>query len=513
MKNTIKVIGSMMAITLIGKVMGLLRDILFASSYGTTNQADAFLAASRMPRLFFDAIFASAISSSFIPIFNEYLKKKGKKEAFKLSNNFITIVFLVTLVLTVIGILLSSPIVKLFAGGFDSQTNILCIKLLIILFPMIIFTGIAYSFTGILQSLDEFTIPAAMSIVSNGIIIFYIIFLNNIYGVFGLAISFLIGWAMQAIIQIPALIKKEYHYRPHLDLKDEGLKKIIFLMLPVMISTWVQPINVAVNTAFASYLNGGVTALEYANNLYSIIAGVFVLSVSNVIFPELSRLTDEKDISVFSNTIGVTLKSIFFLLIPMMVGLIILAEPIIQLVYERGEFTYTSTQITATALKFFSIGMLGFGMQNILSRGFYAVQDGKTPLITGIISIISNLALSFILVRYMEIGGLALASALSSILSGIMLLIPMQKKFKNIVTNQALKDILKMAIAAIFMAVSVIALKSMLSKLLTATFINNLIILGLPILFGICVYMGLTYFMKLDEAKTAFGFIKKLRRN
>lgn len=513
MKNIIRVIGSMMVITLVGKVMGLLRDILFASNYGTSSAADAFLAASRMPRLFFDAMFASAISSSFIPIFNEYLKKKGKQEAFRFSDNFITIVFLITTAITVIGIILSAPIVKIFAGGFDTETSKLCVQLLIILFPMIIFTGIAYSFTGILQSLDEFTIPAAMSVISNGIIIFYILFLNNIYGVFGLAIAFLLGWIMQAVIQIPPLIKKEYRYKPKLNFKDEGIKKVGLLMLPVMVSTWIQPINIAVNTAFASYLEGGVTSLEYANNLYTIIAGVVVLSVANVIFPKLSQLTASDDINEFGNTLSVTLKSILFLLIPMMVGLIILANPIVKLLFERGEFNSTSTQITSNALKFFSIGMLGFGMQNILSRGFFAVQDGKTPLITGIISIAFNLILSFILVKFMNISGLALASSISSILSGLMLLIPMQKKFKNIVTKQTLKDILKMSIAAIGMAVVVILLYTGLSNILLNSFINNIINLAISVIFGVIAYMCLAYFMKLDEAKLAFGFIKKIRRN
>lgn len=511
MKNTVKVIGSMMAITLIGKIMGMFRDVLFASSYGATSmEANAFLTASRIPRLFFDAMFASAISSSFIPIFNEYLKKKGKKEAYKFSDNFITIVIIVTSILTVIGIIFTQPIVKLFADGFDTQTSHLCAELLIILFPMVIFTGIAYSLTGILQSLDEFTIPAIMSIISNGIIIAYFIFWNKSFGVFGVAFAFLIGWIMQAVIQVPSLYKKGYRYKPRLNIKDEGIKKVGMLMLPVMVSTWVQPINVAVNTKLASHLVGGIGALEYANTLYTIIAGVFVLSVANVIFPELSRLTADKSEFEFANTLGETLKSIFFLLIPMMVGLIILSDPIVKLVYQRGEFDAYSTQITATALKYFSFGMLGFGMQNILSRGFYAIQDGKTPLITGVISIVSNLILSIVLVEYMEIGGLALASAISSILSGVMLLIPMQKKFKNIVNKQSYIDVFKMLVSAGIMAIVVVIIQAVLKSILADTFINQIITLAVPTILGVTAYMILTYIMGLNQSKVSFAFIVKL---
>lgn len=510
MKNTIKVISSMMAITLIGKVMGMLRDVLFAANYGTTSiEANAFLTASRIPRLFFDAMFASAISSSFIPIFNEYLKKKGKKEAYNFSSNFISIVFLITAILSILGSMLAKPIVNIIAGGFDEPTSILCVKLLIILFPMLIFTGVAYSFTGILQSLDEFTIPATMSIVSNGIIIFYILVLDKNYGVFGLAFTYLIGWFMQAVIQVPPLIKKEYRYKFRINFKDEGVKKVGLLMLPVMVSTWIQPINIAINTKFASNLSGGVASLEYANNLYTIIAGVFVLSVANVIFPQLSKLTADNNSNQFATTLGTTLKSVFFLLIPMMVGLIILANPIVKLVYERGQFSAESTRTTAIALKYFSLGMLGFGMQNILSRGFYAIQDGKTPLITGTISIISNLILSIVLVKYMQIGGLALASSISSLLSGIMLLIPMQKKLGTIVTKSVIMDIIKMLVSALAMAIIVFYSKLFLTSVLATTFINQVIVLTISVTLGICVYLLLTYIMKLDETKVAVGLVKK----
>jgi putative peptidoglycan lipid II flippase len=372
---------------------------------------------------------------------------------------------------------------------------------------MLIFTGIAYSLTGILQSLDEFTIPAAMSIVSNGIIIFYFVFINKSFGVFGLAIAFLIGWAMQAVIQIPSLRKKGYRYRPRLNIKDEGIKKVGLLMLPVMVSTWVQPINVVVNTKLASHLNGGIGALEYSNTLYTIIAGTFVLSVANVIFPELSRLTEDKD--QFGITLGTTLKGVFFLLIPMMVGIIVLSEPIVRLVYERGEFDAYSTLITANALKYFSIGMLGFGMQNILNRGFYATQDGKTPLITGLISIVVNLVLSIVLVRVMAINGLALASAISSIILGLMLLIPMQKRLGGIVTSKSMMDILKMLLVAVIMAIVVIVSYRIISNVLIDTFINRVIMLAIPTLLGVVVYMILSYSIGLEEAKIAFGFVGK----
>ena len=170
-QNAVKAATSMMIITLIGKILGLVRDTLLAANYGIGMEANAFQTASRIPRVFFDVIFASAISASFIPIFNENLEKKGEKSAFGFSNKFITIILIVTVILTAAGMAFAHQLTALFSPGFNNETMALSAKLLYIMFPTVIFTGVSYSFVGILQSFDEFTIPFALSIVSNGIII------------------------------------------------------------------------------------------------------------------------------------------------------------------------------------------------------------------------------------------------------------------------------------------------------------------------------------------------------
>ncbi|MBO5330083.1 MAG: murein biosynthesis integral membrane protein MurJ, partial [Anaerotignum sp.] len=415
--QAVKTVSFMMLITLFGKILGLVREQLLAANYGTEMEAAAFLLASRIPRTFFDVIFASAISASFIPIFVEYLQKYGKEEAYRLANRFITVISTVTIVMMLAGMALAEPLTQLIAPGYDGTTAQLCVSLLRMLFPTMLFTAVAFSFVGILQSLDEFNIPAALSVASNGVLILYYIFFNDKFGIYGLTIAFLIGWAMQAIMQIPSLHKKGYHYKPDFHFKDEGLKKIGKLMLPVMVSTWIQPINFMVNTRFASQLangsvtNGelGVSALEYANNLYTIIVGVFVLAIANMVFPKFSRMTEDK--KEFGLAVRGTLKAMIFLLIPMTVGLMALAEPVVTLIYKRGEFDLLATELTSAALFFFALGMVGYGVQNILSRAFYANQDGKTPFYSGLVSIVINAVLCALLLKPMGIGGLALAAA------------------------------------------------------------------------------------------------------
>lgn len=510
--KAVRAAGSMMIITLVGKVLGLVRDMLLAANYGSGMEANAFLTASRIPRVFFDAIFASAISASFIPIFNECLEKKGKDEAFKFTNKFVSLIFVVTAALTVAGMVFAPQLVNLFAVGFDAETASLSSKLLIFMFPTVIFTGIAYSFVGVLQSFDEFTIPAALSIVSNGIIIIYYLFFNRSMGIFGLAAAFLIGWAMQAVMQIPSLIKKGYRYKPMLNVRhDDNIKKVLLLMLPVMVSTWVQPINVAINTRFAStlYEGAGVSAIEYANNLYTIIVGVFVLSVANVIFPRLSRMTANNEKNAFFNTVIMTTRVLSFIIIPMTVGVMCLSGQIISLIYERGAFDAFSTGITAQALFFFALGMFGYGLQTIISRAYYAEQDGKTPFIAGFVSIAVNLVLCKILVGKMAVSGLALASAISSTVYGLVLFIALRRKNKDADMKGFGGSIIKMIISAVVMGFAVTAVKNILWSS-DGSLIMKVIVIGISVVVGIIVYAVMTKITKLYEMTLVLKYAKNI---
>ena len=513
--QAVRTVSFMMMITLLGKILGLVREQFLAANYAYSTEAAAFLLASRIPRTFFDVIFASAISASFIPIFVEALQKQGKEEAYQLANRFITLISTVTVGMMLIGMALAEPLTWLIAPGYDLETATLCIQLLRMLFPTMLFTAVAFSFVGILQSLEEFNIPAALSVASNGVLILYYIFFNEKFGIYGLTIAFLIGWAMQAVMQIPALCKKGYYYRPDFHFKDEGLKKIGMLMLPVMVSTWIQPINFMVNTRFASQLssgtvtngNLGVSALEYANNLYTIIVGVFVLAIANMVFPKFSRMTENK--KEFGKAVKGTLKAMIFLLIPMTVGLMALAEPIVTVIYKRGKFDILATEMTSAALFFFALGMVGYGVQNILSRAFYANQDGKTPFYSGLVSIVINAALCAMLLKPMGIGGLALAAAVSSTAAAGVLLIPTVKQYPDIIDKDLLVQLAKMLLAAGGMLIPVLLCKWAIGLVLGG-FIGNLIMICVCGGIGVVVYMALAKLLQIEESDFVFELLQKI---
>lgn len=504
----IKTIGAIMAITMVGKVLGLLRDMLLGHHFGTGMESSAFLVASRIPRTFFDAIFASAISASFIPVFNERLSRRGREDAFRLSNCFFTWVGIATALFSLLGMWFADPIVSVLADGFDPETARLCAALLRILFPTVFFTGIAFSMVGVLQSMGQFTIPAAMSAASNAIIIGYYLLFSR-YGVQGLAWAFVLGWAAQAVIQMPWLHRSGFRFRPQLS--HPALAQIFRLMLPVMISTWIQPVNQLISTRFATHLfdGAGASAMDYANTLYTLLTGILVLSITNVLFPEMSRLSTCGKEEELGELLCSNLRGMLFLLIPLTAGVMVMSGPLVRLLYEWKSWDSFSTTITARALCCMSLGMVGYGIQNVLSRAFYADKDGKTPVLSGVISIGINLALCLMLTEPLDVAGLSLATALSSTAGALVLLRPTMRRFPVLKGRSFWGPVGKMLLCALIMGAAVFLSYQGLSGLLADDLIGRVLLLGIPTAAGVAVYFGLALALKLPELTTLLHLFRK----
>ena len=504
-----KTVGLIMIITLLGKVLGLVRDMLLGHNFGTGMESAAFLTASRIPRTFFDAIFAAAISASFIPVFTERMEQRGQEDAFRLSRCFFTWMGLLTAAMSLIGMAFAEPLVGVLAQGFDAETAALCAQLLRILFPTVFLTGLAFSMVGVLQSMGEFYIPAALSVASNGIIILYYLLFCRQFGIYGLAWAFLLGWAAQALMQMPWLFRHGFRYRPCF--RHPALKSVFTLMVPVMVSTWIQPVNQLISTRFASFLfeGAGASAMEYANTLYTMIAGILVLSITNVMFPEMSRLSSSGQEDQLGELVGGTLRGMLFLLLPMMVGLILLSQPIVRLLYEYKSWDAFSTEITARALCFMSLGMVGYGIQNVLSRAFYAQQNGKAPMISGAISIVVNLALCLLLSGSMDVAGLSIATAASSMVSAVLLLIPMLRRYPGVLGKRFWIGILKMLCCTLGMGVVVWLTGRGVALWLRDGMLRRILQVGIPTAAGIAAYFILALVLGLEELQALRSRLKR----
>lgn len=499
----------MSSATLLAKFCGLLRDMILASMYGTKSaEAIAFSAASRIPLLFFDIALGTAVTSAFIPIFNEYLERKEEKRAMEFANRFSNLVIGITLLMSVIGIAFSNQLIYLIAGDIPNDAFNLASNLIKILFPTIVFTGLAFCFVGILQSYGEFNIPAIISLVSNGLLILYLAFVGNQFGVTGVAVAMLVAWGAQVVVQIPSLKRFEFKYKPSIKFNDEGIKKVAKLAFPIIVSTWVQPLNAIINMRLSSGLNGGaaIPALDYANKIYIILVGVFTFTITNIVFPRLSRAATAGNNDEYKSTVRTSLGYVFFIIAPIMAGFLILSTPIIQLVYERGNFDATSTSLTSTALFFYSFGMLGYGVQEIMNKAFYSLQDGKTPMRVAFFGIAVNITLSllFILGLNKGLGSLAFAASISANITGFTLLYKLSRKYKGLVNKTFLKDIFKIFVSVAVMSVAVVFVYTAV-KIYTQ---SKLIVALAPSAIGAVVYLVCCIVFKVEELTTFINIIK-----
>lgn len=509
-----KTISIMAVIILLAKVMGLLRETLVAGLYGQGMESDMINTATQIPLLFFDMVLGVAILSTFVPIFNKYIENYGKEKAMDFANNFSTIVGLVAIIAAIIGMLFAQPLVKIMVPGYADVPGKVeqTAALLRILFPSIVFTASAYIAVGILQSFGEFTIPSLISVVSNGVMILYLVLFGNKFGLTGVAISMFIAWALQLVVQIPHLIKFGFRYKFIFNVKDDGIKEAALIALPVLISSWVQPLCNVINMSFGSSLgDGAVSALNWANKIYIIMVGVFAYAITNFIFPKLSRLSVGDKNDKFADMTRMSVGYIILIIGIVSALFLALAKPIISVVFEHGEFTAESSAITGTALFFYSFGMIGYAVCEVLNKSFYALSDGKTPMLTSIIGIAVNFAAAafFIKVLKLGVGGLALASAVSSTTIAVCLLFMINRRRKGVADFAFIINIVKILIctAAAFAAAKGIDVFAV--RFGTGTFITliRLCVCSVP---ACIVYVLAAYALRVTEVRNvAERFLKR----
>lgn len=506
-----KAATAIIIISAISKLLGLIRESVIAAYYGANYQTDAYRVAFDIPSIITGVIYA-AIAITFIPVYSEFKNKTGEQRLY-FVNNLINIVVLVTAVIAVFGMIFAPVLVRIIAPGFNTETFDLSVKLTVLLCPSIVFLALAYLANGFLQANRSFAIPASMGIPLNLIIILSIFFFYR-YGIEALAISTFIAMASQFLIQAPFMFKRGFRFKPVINFKEPGFKKVLVLSVPVFISTAFNEISILIDKMLASGLvAGSISVLDYAQKVNGIAVGIFFTSLAIVFFPELSRASD--DLVKFGNTVTKGLKIVILIAFPVMAGLFILRSPIIRLLFERGAFDSGNTAITSAVLGFFSIGIIGTGLTSILNRAFYSLKDTKTPMINGVLAIGANIVFSLIFVRLWGVFGLALASSLAALISGASLFLRIRKKVKISFGDIGIL-ILKSAAAAFVMGIFMYLLNIAGVYLFgenggTAVMFLKLAIAGG---IGILVYMGMLYILKTQELICVVNMIKsKLKAN
>jgi len=449
--------GAISGITMISRVLGLVRDMVLAATLGASVFSDAFFAAFRISNMLRELFAEGSMSAAFIPVFTEYYSLRSKEEARELASSVFNVLMVMLFGVTMLGILFAPYIVDVMVAGFKDPEQIsTTVYLTRIMFPYILFIGLAAVTMGVLNSTGSFAAPAFAPVLLNVCIISAAFLIAPHFEMpeTGIALGVVVGGAMQLAIQLPPLRKKGMSIFWVVKPMHEGVKRVFKLIVPIVGSLAVTQINLFVSTLLASFLMAGsITYLYYATRLYQFPHGVFGIALATAILPSLSRQASAGDTDALKDTMSFGIRYILFINIPAAVGLAVLAVPITSLLLQRADFGYDDTLNTAYALYFFSVGLWAFSSVRVVNAAFYSLNDTKTPVKTAFVSAVANVALSLALMGPLGFGGLALANSLAAMLNVSMLLYVFRSRLGRFGLRRILTSFAKTALASSVMGV------------------------------------------------------------
>ena len=505
--------------TLLSRVLGLARDIVLAAIFGAGSAMDAFNVATRIPNLVRDLFAEGAMSAAFVPTFTRHVKEHGIASAWRLGSNVINALVVVTGTLVVLGMIFAYPLADFYTDDVQFAANLaLTADLTRWTLPFLTMVAIAVAQAGMLNSLRQFFIPAVSPAMYNVAIILSALVLVPFAPALGIApitavaIGSLLGGLLQIMAQWPALRASGFRYQPVLDFKDPGLRQVLLLMGPGTIGVAAAQINLAVNTWLAtSQGEGAVTALTYAFRLMYLPIGLFGVSVATAAIPELARQASGEGFTEMRRTISSALRMMLVLSVPSMVGLAVLARPITQLLLERGAFTPDDTSAVAWALIMYSPGLLGYSLVKIASPSFYALRDARTPVLISMITVGTNVVLNLALVRTLGFGGLALGTAIASLVNAGLLMFLLGRRIGGIDGRRVLVTFVKIALASAAMGVGAYYAEQWLAGMAgSANSATRAIAVGGGIAAGVITLGAVAKLLRLSEFEEALAAI--LRR-
>lgn len=499
------------------RILGFVRDVLMAKYFGTGMEAQAFFAAFRIPNLMRRLFGEGALSASFIPVFTDEMRTKGRDSAWALALSMISLLSGALVVIVGLGMIFASPITGLIVPGFREIPGQfeLTATLLRIMFPYLLFICLAALMMGILNSLKHFAAPAAAPMLLNAALISYLLFFAGDSGnpAVGLGAAVLVGGAAQLLLQAAAAVRKGLPLRKKIVLYHPRVRRIALLMLPAAGGLAVYQLNILADSICASYETvvgpGGLAALWYADRLMQFPLALFGIATATAVFPALSSAVSEKDSARFARTLEFGLKRIFFLTLPSAAGLVVLREPIISVLFERNEFDAYSTAITSSALMYYCLGLFAYAGVHILSRGFYARQDTRTPVKTAMLAMALNAGLNVVLMFPLQAGGIALATSAAAAVNFLLLFRRMAGAEPGLDAAGLRRSFLRVLALSAAMALLLVIMRNLMPE--AASGAAGALHLGAVLAAGAGFYFLLASLLGFEEWKTFKSSFGKMR--
>ncbi|MDP9147865.1 MAG: murein biosynthesis integral membrane protein MurJ, partial [Acidobacteriota bacterium] len=461
-KQILKSASIISAVTIFSRILGYVRDQRYALLLGTSHIADSFILAYRIPNLFRRLVGEGSMSASFIPVFTTYMREKSREEVWEFANNLFWTLALVLAIITVLGMVFSPAVIHAFTPA--SAKNLHwdeAIALNRIIFPYLFFIGLAALAMGILNCFHIFGLPAATPVFLNLSIILFSV--GAVWHYFkspatSLAVGVLVGGALQFLIQVPSLVQKGMHFTFGISFSHPGIQNVARLMLPRFFGIGIGQINFFIDTYFlnnAKMPQGSLTALYLADRVMELVLGGYAIAVATAILPMMSHQAAAKDYESLKRTLSFSVRIVAFITVPAAIGLIILREPIIRVLFQHGEFVAASTRLTARALLYSAMGLPALASVKLIVPAFYSTRDTRTPVAVAVGSLVLNIVLNIIFISFLfkrvQNGGPALATSIASFMDFVALFIIFRLRYGTLGGKRIARSFAKIALCSAIM--------------------------------------------------------------
>ena len=509
-----KAASLVMALFIVSRALGLVRQVIIGAMFGTSGDLDAYMAAARIPEMIFLIVAGGALGSAFIPTFADHLEKGDGVGAWRLASAVINLVLMALAVTAALAAIFAPMLVRtVIAPGFSQPQQALTASLLRVMLVSPIVFGASGVVMGALNAHQHFLLPALAPSFYNLSIIGGALLLGPHIGVIGLAVGVVVGAVLHLLIQVPGLLRHGAQFYLDLDLKNPSVREVGRLMAPRVLGTAIAQLNFVVNNSLASGMGeGAVSAINYAWMLMLLPQGVFAQAVGTAAFPTFAAQAARGDREEMRSTLAATLRVVFFLCLPATVGLLVLGRSLVGLIFERGAFAATSTGAVTWALVFYALGLVGHAGLEIIARAFYALHDTFTPVWVGGLAVGINVALSlalpgvFGLIGWPSHAGLALANTVATLLEMVALLLLVRRRLNGLEGRRTMVAFAKGGVAALVMGIVLLAWQAMLRG-------KGALVLGSGgILLGSAVYFGATVLLRAEEPQAVWMLLRRRQR-
>jgi len=513
-KSILKSASIISLVTIASRILGYVRDQRITLLLGTSFAADAYVLAYRIPNLFRRLVAEGSMTASFIPVFTTYMRERSKEEVWDFANRLFWTLSLVVAVITILGMVFSPVVVQLFSGENIARAE--AVDLNRIIFPYLFFIALAALAMGILNCFHVFGLPAATPVLLNVATILFsvaVVWRHFKDPATSLAVGVLVGGVLQFLIQVPSLVRRGMKFTFGISFSHPAIRDVARLMIPRLFGIGIGQINLLVDTRFATAARmprGSLAALYVADRVMELVLGGYAIAVATAILPMMSHQAAAKDFESLKKTLSFSVRIVAFITIPAALGLMILREPIIRVLFQHGQFVAESTRLTARALLYYAVGLPALASVKLIVPAFYSTRDTKTPVIVASISLVINVVLNIVflqsfLYKRVQNGGPALATALATFFDFFALFIIFRLRYGPLGTLDILRSFAKISLCAAIMGVACWFGNYYAGFALHAPFFVQLLVFAAMIVGATAIYLALAWLFRCHEIEEVYG--------